>query len=138
MLLIVLASRHAAFLSLSTTLANTGMKADKIIQRPRLLSDNGPCYISGELKEYLKDQKMFHTRGRPFHPQTQGKIERYHRSMKNIIHLDNYYLPQELEVRISEWVDYYNNSRAMNRWGILLLLTSMKVGKIKYFLKGGR
>ena len=79
--------------------------------RPRLLSDNGPCYISGELKEYLNDQKMDHTRGAPYHPQTQGKIERYHRSMKNVIKLDNYYLPGDLELEISKWVDYYNNER---------------------------
>jgi len=97
--------------TLDLAILNTGMEADQIIQKPRLLSDNGPCYISGELKDYLKDQDMLHTRGRPFHPQTQGKIERYHRSMKNIIHLDNYYLPQELEARIAEWVEYYNNHR---------------------------
>ena len=42
---------------------------------------------------------------------TQGKIERYHRSMKNIILLDHYYTPSELEERIREWVDYYNNHR---------------------------
>jgi len=42
---------------------------------------------------------------------TQGKIERYHRSMKNLILLDNYYCPSELEARITEWVDYYNNHR---------------------------
>ena len=44
-------------------------------------------------------------------PMTQGKIERYHRSMKNLILLDNYYSPAELEARISEWVDHYNNNR---------------------------
>jgi len=81
--------------TIDLAILNTGMKASKII-KPRLLSDNGPCYISKELKNYLKDQDMTHSRGRPFHPQTQGKIERYHRSMKNIILLDNYYLPQEL------------------------------------------
>ena len=97
--------------TLDLAILNTGVKAQTIIEKPRLLSDNGPCYISGELKEYLKTQEMDHTRGRPYHPQTQGKIERYHRSMKNIILLDNYYLPQELEVRISDWVDYYNNNR---------------------------
>jgi putative transposase len=42
---------------------------------------------------------------------TQGKIERYHRSMKNIILLDNYYLPMELEARIEQWVEYYNKER---------------------------
>ena len=42
---------------------------------------------------------------------TQGKIERYHRSMKNIILLDNYYSPEELELHIGNWVEYYNNER---------------------------
>ena len=78
---------------------------------PRLLSDNGPCYISKSLGEYLQRAGMEHTRGRPFHPMTQGKIERYHRSMKNIILLDNYYLPMELEAEIARWVEYYNNER---------------------------
>ena len=40
---------------------------------------------------------MAHTRGAPYHPMTQGKIERYHRSMKNIVKLQNYYFPWELE-----------------------------------------
>lgn len=97
--------------TLDLAILNTGMKAKEIVQNPRLLSDNGPCYISGELKKYLKANEMDHTRGRPFHPQTQGKIERYHRSMKNIILLDNYYLPMHLEARIAEWVEYYNNHR---------------------------
>ena len=47
----------------------------------------------------------------PHHPQTQGKIERYHRSMKNIIKLDNYYSPEELKKRLAEFVEYYNNRR---------------------------
>ena len=41
----------------------------------------------------------------------QGKIERYHRTMKNIIKLQNYYLPWELEQEISLFVKYYNNER---------------------------
>ena len=40
---------------------------------------------------------------------TQGKIERYHRSMKKIILLDNYYLPMELKARIEQWIEYYYN-----------------------------
>lgn len=80
-------------------------------ERPRLLSDNGPCYISEELKAYVQDRKIEHVRGRPNHPQTQGKIERYHRSMKNIIKLDNYYSPGELEERLKEFVHYYNHHR---------------------------
>jgi transposase InsO family protein len=77
----------------------------------RLLSDNGPCYVSKALKEYLEQEGITHTRGRPYHPMTQGKIERYHRSMKNILLLENYYSPDELMDQIGLFVDYYNDNR---------------------------
>lgn len=80
-------------------------------QMPRILSDNGPCYISKQFQKYMNDKQIKHIRGKPNHPQTQGKIERYHRSMKNIIKLDNYYSPQQLKDRLAEFVDYYNNRR---------------------------
>jgi transposase InsO family protein/transposase-like protein len=81
-------------------------------QRPRLLSDNGSCYIAGELKTYLKDNHgMDQVHGRPMHPQTQGKIERYHRTMKNVVKLDNYYCPEELEAALEKFVNTYNNER---------------------------
>ncbi len=79
--------------------------------RPKLLSDNGSCYISLELANYLQIQNMKHVRGRPLHPQTQGKIERYHRSMKNVVKLDNYFSPEQLEQKLNEFVYYYNNKR---------------------------
>jgi len=47
----------------------------------------------------------------PFHPQTQGKIERYHRTMKNVIKLDNYYSPDDLIKALTEFIEYYNNKR---------------------------
>ncbi len=78
---------------------------------PKLLSDNGSCYISHELAEYLQERNIHHIRGRPLHPQTQGKIERYHRSMKNIVKLDNYYSPGQLETKLEEFVSYYNYHR---------------------------
>jgi putative transposase len=52
-----------------------------------------------------------HARGRPYHPQTQGRIERWHRSMKNQILLNNYYLPGELRVQLQQFVDHYNHER---------------------------
>ena len=54
---------------------------------------------------------MKHVRGRPLHPQTQGKIERYHRSMKNIVKLDNFFSPKQLENKLTEFVQYYNHQR---------------------------
>ena len=47
----------------------------------------------------------------PYHPMTQGKIERYHRSMKNVVKLEHYYYPWELEQAIEQWVEHYNHRR---------------------------
>jgi transposase InsO family protein len=97
--------------TLDDALEITGLNQACINHKPRLLSDNGPCYVSGQLADYLKDQNMTHTRGRPYHPQTQGKIERWHRSMKNQILLNHYYFPSELEQQLENFVNYYNHQR---------------------------
>lgn len=89
----------------------TNLAEVKVRHRPRLLSDNGPCYLSGEFADYLEEHGMTHTRGKPYHPQTQGKIERWHRSMKNQILLNNYYFPRELESHLQRFVMYYNHER---------------------------
>jgi len=80
-----------------------------VLLRPRLLSDNGSCYLSHDLENYLQRKHIEHTRGAPYHPMTQGKIERYHRSMKNMVYLQNYYSPEELERELTHFLDYYNN-----------------------------
>jgi transposase InsO family protein len=97
--------------TLDEALALTGVQSVRVRHRPRLLSDNGPAYISKDLKDYLEEQGMAHTRGRPYHPQTQGKIERYHRSMKNVVKLQHYYFPWELEAAVRDFVAYYNHRR---------------------------
>jgi putative transposase len=95
--------------TLEDALKAAGLSEARVCHRPRLLSDNGPCYISGERQSWLKDRGFVHTLGAPYHPQTQGKIERYHRSMKNVVKLEHYYYPWELEKAITEWVEHYNN-----------------------------
>jgi putative transposase len=97
--------------TLDDALQFTGLSTVKVKHKPRLLSDNGPSYISGDLAAYLDEHDMQHTRGRPYHPQTQGKIERWHRSMKNQVLLENYYLPGDLKLRIGKFVEYYNHER---------------------------
>lgn len=92
-------------------IAESGVRPDRIKNTLRLLSDNGPSYVSAELREYLADRQIGQVRGKPYHPQTQGKIERYHRSMKNLILLDVYHSPEELERMIGRWVEYYNFMR---------------------------
>ena len=97
--------------TLDLAINQTGISGVKVRHRPRLLSDNGPCYLAGELAGYLDQHGIKHTRGRPYHPMTQGKIERYHRTMKNVINLEHYYLPWQLEHRLIEFVQYYNHQR---------------------------
>jgi RNA-directed DNA polymerase len=76
-----------------------------------LLSDNGPAYLSNALAKYIKAKDMEHVRGAPYHPMTQGKIERWHRTMKNVVKLENYYSPEELKAAIARFVNYYNQER---------------------------
>ena len=97
--------------TLEQALALAGLDQATVVHRPRLLSDNGPSYVSAELATWLTDRTMAHTRGKPYHPMTQDKIERWHRSMKNEILLENYYLPGQLESSIGGFVDYYNHER---------------------------
>lgn len=97
--------------TLKLALIKTKITHIKVKHRPRLLSDNGSAFISHALKKFLNTYKMDHVRGAPYHPQTQGKIERYHRSMKAIVKLDNYYQPAALEQAIADFVCYYNTQR---------------------------
>lgn len=61
---------------------------------------------------YLQDQlKMKQVHGKPMHPQTQGKIERYHRTMENVVKLNHFYHPEELTQALNEFVENYNNKR---------------------------
>ena len=89
----------------------SGCDSARVVHRPRLLSDNGPSYVAGDLATWLRDHGIGHIRGAPFHPQTQGKIERWHQTLKNRILLENYYLPGDLETQIDAFVDHYNNRR---------------------------
>jgi hypothetical protein len=69
------------------------------------------------LRDYLRERGIGHTRGAPYHPQTQGKIERYQRTMKNVVKLQHYYFPEELKAALKDStrklrsLPYYNNER---------------------------
>ena len=97
--------------TLSDALEATGLDRVSVRHRPRLLSDNGPCYVSSELREWLAGQHIAHTRGKPYHPMTQGKIERWHRTLKDRILLENHYLPGELERQLQDFITHYNTRR---------------------------
>jgi len=97
--------------TLDSALAASGCDSATVVAKPRLLSDNGSSYIAGDLAVYIEDKGMTHVRGAPYHPQTQGKIERWHHTMKNRVLLEHYFLPGDLERQIDAFVDYYNKER---------------------------
>jgi putative transposase len=97
--------------TLELALSASGCDQVSVRHKPRLLSDNGSSYISGELADWLGKQEMKHVRGAPYHPQTQGKIERWHQTLKNRILLENYFLPGDLEAQIGAFIEHYNHAR---------------------------
>ena len=97
--------------TLQLALEASGHDQAEIRHRPRLLSDNGSSYIAADLADWLDERKIEHIRGAPCHPQTQGKIERWHQTLKNRILLENYYLPGDLEAQVSAFVEHYNHRR---------------------------
>jgi putative transposase len=97
--------------TLDLALQASGCDQVHVGHKPRLLSDNGSNYVSGALAEWLKDKGMKHSHGAPYHPQTQGKIARWHQTLKNRILLENHFLPGDLEAQIEAFVDHYNHQR---------------------------
>ena len=97
--------------TLELALAASGCDQAQVRHKPRLLSVNGSSYISADLAQWLGNQDMKHVRGAPYHPQTQGKIERWHQTLKNRILLENYFLPGDLEARIGAFIEHYNHQR---------------------------
>ena len=97
--------------TLELALQVSGCDRVNVHHRPRLLSDNGASYIAGDLAAWLEDNGMEHVRGAPYHPQTQGKIERWHQTLKNRVLLENYFLPGDLEISIESFVTHYNHHR---------------------------
>ena len=86
----------------------TGMDQVPITDRTRLLSDNGPGYVSRAFRDYLGMVGIKHILASPFHPQTNGKLERYHQTLKRDVNQLPYELPSDLEAAIVAFVSYYN------------------------------
>ncbi len=81
--------------TLDLALEASGCDKAEVIHKPRLLSDNGSSYIAGDLADWLGRAGHGPCQGAPNHPQIQGKIERWHRTAKNRILLENYFLQEQ-------------------------------------------
>ena len=89
----------------------TGMTDVPVKDRTKLLSDNGAGYVSRAFRDYLRLVGIGHILAAPFHPQTNGKVERYQQSLKREVNQLPYDLPSQLERAIADFVDYYNYRR---------------------------
>jgi putative transposase len=89
----------------------TGMTEVPVEDRTKLLSDNGSGYVSRVFRDYLRLVGIEHILSAPFHPQTNGKVERYQQSLKREVNQLPYELPSQLDKAIADFVDYYNYRR---------------------------
>jgi len=89
----------------------TGMADVPEEDRTVLLSDNGAGYLSRQFNDYLRLIRIRHVIALPYHPQTNGKIERYHRTIKGEIKQVPYEMPGDLRESIDAFIEYYNHWR---------------------------
>ncbi len=89
----------------------TGMDQVPVTDHTRLLSDNGPGYVSRAFRDYLGMVGIKHILATPFHPQTNGKLERYRQTLKRDVRQVPYELLADLEAAIAAFVSYYNYRR---------------------------
>ena len=90
---------------------NSGIHQAPPTERPKLVTDRGPALISRTFGEYLEAKGIGHILASPYHPQTNGKIERYHRSCKERINLIVWEKPEDLNAEIANFISFYNSWR---------------------------
>lgn len=92
-------------------LEETGLDKAPKVRMPRLLSDNASGLVGKDFQGYIEEVGLKHIFASPYHPQTNGKIERYHRSMKERVLLVVHGAPWELAEDVRDFVLYYNSQR---------------------------
>ena len=88
-----------------------GMREVPVKDRTSLLSDNGSGYVSRAFGDYLRLVGIKHILASPFHPQTNGKVERYQQTLKGEINQLPCEMPSEFQGAIDRFVSYYNHER---------------------------
>lgn len=105
-------------------------------QKPELISDNGPQFIAKEFKEFIRISGMDHIRISPYYPQSNGKIERWHQSLKRECIRTKCPLSLKDGRRIvDEFVQYYNNKRLHSAIGYIAPIDKLEGREKEIFAK---
>ena len=89
----------------------TGMAQVPVEDRTRLLSDRGPGFLARALEDYLRMLEIRHIYCSPYHPQTNGKLERFHETLKARLNLLVFRSPAALRAAMGEFIEFYNHRR---------------------------
>jgi hypothetical protein len=88
--------------------------------KPRIISDNGPQFIAKDFREFVREYGLTHVRTSPYYPQSNGKLERWHGSLKSeCIRSGCPATKEEAEKRIANYVHYYNTVRLHSAIGYI-------------------
>ena len=93
--------------------------------RPRVISDNGPQFIAKDFKEFIRLSGMSHVRITPYYPQSNGKIERWHKTLKAVIRPAQPGTLDEARDLVARFVDHYNRVRLHSAVGYIAPLDFM-------------
>lgn len=94
--------------------------------RPRIISDNGPQFIARDFKEFIRISGMTHVRTSPYYPQSNGKIERWHRTIKNTaIRPGSPLSVEDARHLVAGFVEYYNTVRLHSAIGFVTPLDKL-------------
>jgi transposase InsO family protein len=88
--------------------------------KPRIISDNGPQFIAKDFKEFIRISGMTHVKTSPYYPQSNGKLERYHRTIKGTcIRVNTPLSLSDAQRLVTDFVDHYNNKRLHSAIGYI-------------------
>lgn len=108
-------------------------------EKPRLISDNGPQFIARDFKQFICLTGMTHVRTSPYYPQSNGKIERWHQSLKRECIRTKIPLNLDDAKRlVADFVDYYNNKRLHSALGYVTPIDKLRGRENRIFAERDR
>ena len=108
-------------------------------ETPRIITDNGPQFISRDFKEFIRIAGMTHVKTSPYYPQSNGKIERYHRTIKgDCIRVTEMWNIDDARRAVTEYVKHYNEVRLHSAIGYVTPHTKLAGNEKEVFAERDR